>query len=100
LGEAQIRAYGTFSHPNSLAGFMIVSLVLWTKTLPLPPPLTHLIGGQAGRGINLKRIVYWVVVFCGLVGIVLSGSQNGVVNKLAFVSFSYELRLEKLIGMF
>ena len=26
-----VRAYGTFSHPNSLAGFLLVSLVWWIK---------------------------------------------------------------------
>ena len=29
-----VRAYGTFSHPNSLAGFLLVGLVWWIKAKP------------------------------------------------------------------
>ncbi|RLC34672.1 hypothetical protein DRH14_02385 [Candidatus Shapirobacteria bacterium] len=55
--EMRVRAYGTFSHPNSMAGFMLVALMLW--------------------GIVKKRRdwKWWVVFWFGIVGILLSGSR-------------------------
>ena len=57
FGEGLIRAYGTFSHPNSLAGFMLISLVLYTQS-------------------KYRNVLYWVVFYCGVLGIVLSGSRT------------------------
>jgi hypothetical protein len=82
FGEGMIRAYGTFSHPNSMAGFLLVSLILWIKTLPLPPPLT-------GWGLKFNRIFYWFVVWCGMLGIVLSGSRT--VWIISVVLFLYQI---------
>jgi len=50
-----VRAYGTFSHPNSLAAFVLVALLWWFNF---------------GKGI-LK----WVVVWMGVVVLILSGSR-------------------------
>ena len=57
LGESWIRAYGTFSHPNSLAGFLLVSWGWWQKEF------------------KTKNIVYWVIWWIGLLGLVISGSR-------------------------
>ena len=38
FGRGLIRAYGTFSHPNSLAGFLLVALLLWWWLKPTPNP--------------------------------------------------------------
>jgi hypothetical protein len=37
VGNGLIRAYGTFSHPNSLAGFLLVALIWWIKFKPTLP---------------------------------------------------------------
>jgi len=69
-----VRAYGTFSHPNSLAGFLLVSLILWIKfksspnlfhNLPLSPFLTR--GGS---------VLWWGVAWFGIIGIILTGSRT------------------------
>lgn len=66
LDQAWIRAYGTFSHPNSLAGFLLLAW-LWLKSSVLrAPPLKK--GG-------LFRVWYWVVNWSAVMGIVLSGSR-------------------------
>ena len=38
FGNGLIRSYGTFSHPNSLAGFLLVSLLIWFLLKPNPNP--------------------------------------------------------------
>jgi hypothetical protein len=68
LGSGLVRAYGTFSHPNSMAGFILISLLIWVKTHPLPPPLTR-------RGKIISNIFYWIVVWMGVVGMVIAGSR-------------------------
>ena len=57
-GEGFIRAYGTFSHPNSMAGFLLVSLILWSSYKK-----------------EIKSYWWWLVTWIGLVGIVLNGSR-------------------------
>jgi len=55
--EMMVRAYGTFSHPNSMAGFLLVVLLLW--------------------GLIRKRdLWWWIVCWIGVMGIVVSGSRT------------------------
>lgn len=56
-GEELLRAYGTFSHPNSLAGFLMMSLLLWEKVA------------------KKKDFFWWMVWWSGVMGIVLAGSR-------------------------
>ena len=61
LDQAWIRAYGTFSHPNSLAGFLLLAWWYWKKEIR-----------------NEKRdsgVWYWIVNWSAVLGIVLSGSR-------------------------
>jgi hypothetical protein len=60
LGNGLVRAYGTFSHPNSLAGFLLVSLVLWWKN----------------KEEIKNKIWWWMVMWLGLIGIMLTGSRT------------------------
>jgi O-antigen ligase len=67
MGRGLIRAYGTFSHPNSLAGFLLVSLVFWywiKTTLP-----------YFGKGW-FKNVWWWVVLWFGFLGILVSGGRT------------------------
>lgn len=59
FGNGLIRAYGTFSHPNSLAGFLLVALIWWIKLKKDNNP-----------------IFWWGVFWFGLVGIILTGSRT------------------------
>ncbi len=81
VGNGLIRAYGTFSHPNSLAGFLLVAWLWWWKTKPFSPPMD--IGGQLPlrKGAVFKintifDIFWWVVFWLGLMGIILTGSRT------------------------
>jgi O-antigen ligase len=56
FGEGMLRAYGSFSHPNSLAGFLLIVWWYW------------------GRNKN-KNVIYWIVYWAALLGIGVSGSR-------------------------
>lgn len=75
LGRGLIRAYGTFSHPNSLAGFLLVSMFWWTKLLK-----------------SKKNMLYWLVVWMGVLGIIISGSRTAwmvmIIYNLKFLIFN------------
>ena len=58
-GRGIIRAYGTFSHPNSMAGFLLVAELLWISFRN-----------------KEKAIWWWLVFWAGLVGIMVSGSRT------------------------
>ena len=57
VGNGLIRAYGTFSHPNSLAGFLLVVWIWWWKN-------------------KNNKISWWVMFWLGLIGIILTGSRT------------------------
>ncbi len=64
-----VRAYGTFSHPNSLAGFLLVSLVLWVKYKE------SLSSYKVFKVIKLN-VLWWGVTWLGIIGIILTGSRT------------------------
>jgi len=85
FGRGLIRAYGTFSHPNSLAGFLLVSLVLWYGLKPLClADARHL---PLIKGEALKNIWWWVVFWLGILGIMVSGSRIIWILTLGLVIF-------------
>lgn len=58
-GQGILRAYGTFSHPNSLAGFLMVVLGLWVTFYK-----------------KSKKVWWWTVAWLSVLGIILSGSRT------------------------
>lgn len=56
--EGWIRAYGTFSHPNSLAGFLLLAWWWWKN-----------------QKHKMNKIFYWVVWWSAILGIILAGSR-------------------------
>lgn len=91
LGQGFLRAYGTFSHPNSLAGFILISLLLWNRY----------------QNFQLKRILGWVVVWCGVLGIILAGSRAvwlmGILLIFQSINSSIanfkEINFKKMLGI-
>jgi hypothetical protein len=63
--EGWIRAYGTFSHPNSMAGFLL--LAWWWFRL-------HYKNNYGGQG-EINKIWYWIVNWSAILGIILTGSR-------------------------
>jgi hypothetical protein len=76
-----VRAYGTFSHPNSLAGFLLISLVWWIKVKPFLNPSFDRVG------LNLKNVFWWGVFWLGLIGIFLAGSRTIWFLTLGVIGF-------------
>ena len=67
LGEVFLRPYGTFSHPNSLAGFILVCLVLLLGSQPLlKKGKAAVIGGLVLIIICFSRVVWLSAVLLGL----------------------------------
>lgn len=58
-GEKWIRAYGTFSHPNSLAGFLLLAWWWWRKEFS-----------------KKQKIWGWMVNWSAVMGIFLAGSRT------------------------
>lgn len=79
LGEGLLRAYGTFSHPNSLAGFLLVCWLLWSRY----------------KDKGDRTIWFWIVWWMGLIGIFISGSR--IVWLLALVTLLKEINIKKIL---
>lgn len=76
-GYGLIRAYGTFSHPNSMAGFLLISILLWF-------------------GIKSKvnnKVIWWSVFWFGILGILISGSR--LVWTLGFMLWFFNFYFKK-----
>ena len=86
MGRGLIRAYGTFSHPNSLAGFLLISLLLWYFFRE-----------------KINKYWWWIVFWLGFLGILVSGSRTiwfltlGLFFALAFIKI---INKGNLIGLF
>lgn len=70
LGENWIRAYGTFSHPNSMAGFLLLSWWVWRKLL-----ITNYELRIENNKQKFKKIFYWIVNWSAVMGILVAGSR-------------------------
>lgn len=83
LGRGLIRAYGTFSHPNSLAGFLLIGLLLWYWMKK-----------------RINSLWWWMVLWFGFLGILVSGGRTiwflafGLI--LAFIILGMKNKKDKL----
>ena len=67
VNKAWVRAYGTFSHPNSLAGFLLLAWVYFKKR------------NEKGEKENEKlktKVWKWIVNWSAVLGIILAGSRT------------------------
>lgn len=83
MGRGLVRAYGTFSHPNSLAGFLLVSLLLWYWIKPQNPPALR--ASSLEKGGLIINIFWWMVLWFGFMGILVSGSRTIWVLTLGII---------------
>lgn len=87
LGRGLIRAYGTFSHPNSLAGFLLISLGLWM-----------------GFYKNSRKIYWWMITWFACLGIILSGSRTiwllslGLMGLIFIKIYKNKIGIKKTFG--
>lgn len=64
LDEGWIRAYGTFSHPNSMAGFLLLSWWWWKNEIKKRKLVSR-----------MEKTWYWIVNWSAILGIILTGSR-------------------------
>ena len=91
-GRLLLRPYATFSHPNVLAGFVLISLIL---TFPSKPTK------------KIEKILKWPILILGVITIVFSFSRSawvgGILAILLFVflaSFAKTKKILALLGVF
>ena len=77
MGKGLIRAYGTFSHPNSLAGFLLVAMLMWIGMMKNEKKVGWLRGGMK-----------WVVLWSGVLGIIMAGSRMVWAVSLGILIFN------------
>lgn len=87
-GKLFLRPYGTFSHPNSLAGFFLVSLIL--------------VLGYNIQHPTSNRVARWLAATLGTITIVLSFSRTVwlIGLMLAFFVIGCRLLRSKKYGLF
>lgn len=93
LGNVFLRPYGTFSHPNSLAGFTLVAsiLILGKKRLRLFDKLSVLLGFVLIL-LCFSRTVWLAVLAIGTYFVfskIFSGLQCSLKSKKVSLSFPY-----------
>lgn len=88
--EGWIRAYGSFSHPNSLAGFLLLAWWYWRKQFSV-----------TSYQLRVNKVWYWVVNWSAMLGIILTGSRIVWILTLGMLIVeqlrvtSYELKNKK-----
>ena len=75
-----LRGYGTFSHPNSLAGFLIVSWWLWEMLKGGRKNILVVIMTGLGVAVSGSRLG-WVILGVLLIYKILKGRSLGVLYK-------------------
>lgn len=83
-GRGLVRAYGTFSHPNSMAGFLLVAVLMWTNYKP-----------RRVKSRIEDRVWWWLVWWLGVVGIVLAGSRTVWLVSLVALVFNLKMLIFK-----
>ena len=87
FGQGLVRAYGTFSHPNSLAGFLVVAMGLWMMFYK-----------------KVSRWWWWTVIWVGLLGILISGSRTIWLLAIGLMVINFirvfkgKIGIKKIIG--
>ena len=84
FGEGLLRAYGSFSHPNSSAGFLLIVWCYWQRN-------------------KNKNFNYWIVYWIAILGILVSGSRwvwgiTFIIFNLKFLIFKNKLRVKDILG--
>lgn len=89
LGEMFLRPYGTFSHPNSLAGFILVSLILLLGKQPLSKKDWLAIGaGVILMILCFSRVVWLSALLLGL-GYLFKRAGEAIKTKKTKFSINY-----------
>jgi O-antigen ligase len=97
-GVLVLRPYGTFSHPNVLAGYLLISMIIiwsffaskmnrWFKILSI----SSLLLSSIALLLTFSRIsiLLWILLLLVVLWQVLSRSFNSLYAKFAFISLAF-----------
>jgi O-antigen ligase len=94
-GEKHIRAYGTFSHPNILAGFLLIPIFIILSEFLKRFVLAKKHNAEVSRGTLLESIPSWLTIFSLLIlilGLLLAISRSsyfGILVGMFILGFIY-----------
>lgn len=89
LGKIFLRPYGTFSHPNSLAGFILICLVfVFNKENKSFFEKISLILGSVLIFLCFSRVIWFLAFLCFLI-FFLKTIQEERLSRKSFFSFDY-----------
>jgi O-antigen ligase len=95
-GEKHIRAYGTFPHPNILAGFLIIPIFLILDELLKRFVLTENCNQNVSRGTIFSTMPSWLIMFSFIIlitGFLLTFSRSAFLGLiLGLLVFGFVLR--------
>lgn len=88
-GTTLIRGYGTFPHPNLLAGFLVTTtlfnLYLLNKTIQQQNSDSSEIGAEISRGTwNLYKV--YIFLFLNIYGLFITFSRGGIIALFVGIS--------------
>lgn len=86
-GQSVLRPYGTFSHPNVFAGYIVISLLLFLTTVLFTKE-------------KIKKIVAFIFLVFGSLILFLTLSRVAVVVWIAFLLVGLLIRFGKRVGAF
>ncbi|MFA6007289.1 MAG: O-antigen ligase family protein [Candidatus Shapirobacteria bacterium] len=99
LGDNWIRAYGTFSHPNSLAGFLLLGWWFWRKLR-----ITNYELRIKDKKQIFKKVFYWIVNWSAVLGILVAGSRTVwlltaillIIDQLRITNYELRIKNQKI----
>ncbi|MDO8639775.1 MAG: O-antigen ligase family protein, partial [bacterium] len=84
-GEMFLRPYGTFSHPNVLAGYLTIALAM-------------VISNFQFQISNFKKILFSFSIIIGTIGIILTMSRVAIILWLIILSWYLLKKSRKFLG--
>lgn len=91
-GQLILRPYGTFSHPNVLAGFLVVAMTLAISNLTLRQAQ-----GDAEQSRSIKNQISKIALGIGTVALIITMSRVAIVSWLVILTMNLVKRFPQMI---
>ncbi len=87
FGATALRAYGTFSHPNALAGWLVVASFITVRLVGLQLP-----GSANAAGVKRSDLIGILAILLAALGVFLTESRSAALALFGIVIPFYLLR--------
>lgn len=88
-GEMFLRPYGTFSHPNVLAGYLIITMAIVMSNIHPPA------GGQIS---NIQKAIFILSLIIGTIGLILTMSRVAIILWLIILLWYFVIKSRKFLN--